>query len=143
MCVAVVWHGCMGTPLEAPAPPPTLKQPEGPRAAPEPYSLAWVREGRSAPPPPQFSEEGDVGPHILNHVTSYGLNQTQYLTSIMEPKLFREGKSSCRAPIVPKARWTYHLLSSIYFLAYMGHKLISSLPIPLPSSRFTKLASVN
>lgn len=89
----VVWRGCMATPAEAAPPPPTVMQHEGPRAAPEPYSLAWVREGRAASAPLQFSEEGDMGHHILNHVTSYGLNQTIYLTSIMEPKLFREGGS--------------------------------------------------
>ncbi|XP_063858691.1 LOW QUALITY PROTEIN: peroxidase-like [Scylla paramamosain] len=91
LCVAVVCRTCLSLAVEAPVPPPSLPQHQGPRAAPEPYSLAWVRKGRSASAPLQFSEEGDEGSNILNHVTNYGMNQTIYLTSIMEPKLFREG----------------------------------------------------
>ncbi|XP_050717062.1 peroxidase-like isoform X2 [Eriocheir sinensis] len=88
---AAVWRGCVATAVEAEAPIHGLQQPAGPRGAPEPYSLEWVRQARASPVPLQFSEESDVGSTILNHVTSYGMNQTHYLTSIMEPKLFREG----------------------------------------------------
>ncbi|KAK4304133.1 hypothetical protein Pmani_023906 [Petrolisthes manimaculis] len=63
----------------------------GPRLPPEPYSLSWVRKGRAAPVPLQFSEAGEVGSRILTHVTNYGMNQTNYLTNIKEPQLFKEG----------------------------------------------------
>ncbi|XP_042207308.1 peroxidase-like [Homarus americanus] len=63
----------------------------GPHHKPEPYSLSWVREGRAAPVPIQFSESSDVGSRILRHVTSYGMNETHYLTHIKEPQLFKDG----------------------------------------------------
>lgn len=70
---------------------PDLTLPAGPRQRPEPYSLSWVREGRQAPVPIQFSETSDVGSTILQHVANYGINLTHYLTKVKEPRLFKEG----------------------------------------------------
>lgn len=133
MWAAAAWHGCVITATEAEAPIPGLPQPAGPRGAPEPYSLEWVREARASPVPLQFSEESDVGSNILNHVTSYGMNQTIYLTSIMEPKLFREGTSSCLSHLpLPRGRTsTFH-----FFCVYSPRSPFKSLikvifPFPL------------
>ena len=144
----MVWRTCLSLAVEAPVPPPNLPQHQGPRTAPEPYSLAWVWEGRSASAPLQFSEEGDAGSNILNHVTNYGMNQTIYLTSIMEPKLFREGRSRHLAslPLSPPHYAPHDLLSPAYYESLTGLTLIISIPSPpeFPSSSSsTKLYSVN
>ncbi|XP_076048302.1 peroxidasin homolog [Oratosquilla oratoria] len=68
--------------------------PMGPRGPRRPYSLGLVREGRSGghPVPLQFSQTGgEAGKRILTHVTQFGLNQTDYLINVKEPRLFQEG----------------------------------------------------
>ncbi|XP_053639505.1 salivary peroxidase/catechol oxidase-like isoform X3 [Cherax quadricarinatus] len=75
-------------PLEVPE---VMAIPAGPHQKSEPYSLSWVREGRQAAVPIQFSESSDAGSLILNQVTNYGINATNYLTNVKEPQLFQEG----------------------------------------------------
>ncbi|KAL7637821.1 UNVERIFIED_CONTAM: hypothetical protein RMT77_011433 [Armadillidium vulgare] len=59
-------------------------------ASTQPYSLQWVREGRTIGPL-QFSEGGETGRRILSEVTLYGLNQTKFMKEIQEPQFFKKG----------------------------------------------------
>ena len=69
----------------------------GPIRPPVPaYSLEWVREGRmkAREISQRIRRQYESGNELLNSVTEYGINETNYLIRVHEPTLFTEGNKT-------------------------------------------------
>lgn len=72
-----------------------LPPPHGPVRPPvQPYSLSWVREGRmrSGELTDKIQQREDKGNELLTAVTEFGINETNYLIRVHEPKLYSGGE---------------------------------------------------
>ncbi|CAL4065298.1 unnamed protein product, partial [Meganyctiphanes norvegica] len=84
-------------PRSKPSKQPWLRAVQGPVALLEPYSLEWVRrwkrEGRGDSVPLQFGSNARSGAMILDTVTKYGQNESDFLFNVKEPRIYKKGYS--------------------------------------------------